>query len=232
MGQYRAQVWAKTGGICWYCGKQMNPFLDFEEEHQNPRIQGGGDELDNLQPACVRCNRRKKGRTVEEYREFLAGNGELRFWGEIPHETPQETLEKYKEAYGFMKRKDDALLLCMEYASWANPAIGPFLSTFVQHAEYMLPNDKHSEFHGAFTFDDLVALTRLTKPTILAYLYFLQKDAILDIYIKPTEHAFTVLTYDLYTEHLAYGISMLEDPYITTPKPEIEQRKQRFLLTA
>lgn len=92
MGAHRAQVWAKTNGICWYCGASMNPFTDFNEEHQDPKKQGGGDELENLVPACTRCNSRKWARTVEEYREYLAGKGELRFWGELP-----QKVDKHEE---------------------------------------------------------------------------------------------------------------------------------------
>ena len=90
MPERRAQVWAKTNGYCWYCGKLMNPWEDFTEEHMDPRANGGGDELTNLVPACKRCNSRKHDKNVEEYRAYLAGKGKLRFWGELPVPAPPQ----------------------------------------------------------------------------------------------------------------------------------------------
>lgn len=58
----RAMVWAKTGGVCHYCGKQTNPFADFTVDHVVPLAKGGTNELDNLVPACRRCNSAKGDR--------------------------------------------------------------------------------------------------------------------------------------------------------------------------
>src|SRR5215471_20810646 len=93
--QYRPQVWAKTNGHCWYCGKQMNPFDDFTIEHQDARNNGGGDELANLVPACNSCNSRKNTKGVEEFRAYLVSKGDWRFWGEKhTHQLPEAQEER------------------------------------------------------------------------------------------------------------------------------------------
>ena len=78
----RAQVWAKTHGRCWYCGKQCNPWYDFTIDHMDPRKQGGDNELPNLVPCCKACNSRKNAKTVNEFREYLQGKGQHTFWFE------------------------------------------------------------------------------------------------------------------------------------------------------
>ena len=78
----RAEVWAKTSGYCWYCGRLMNPWSNFTIDHMDPRIQGGGDNLSNLVPCCKICNSRKGGKTVIEYKEYLANKDEHTFWFE------------------------------------------------------------------------------------------------------------------------------------------------------
>lgn len=64
-------IYEKTSGRCWYCGAFHRPLDDWQVEHQNPRIRGGSDALENLVLACVACNAAKGKRTVEEYRAFL-----------------------------------------------------------------------------------------------------------------------------------------------------------------
>lgn len=69
----RAAVWDKTGGKCWYCGIQMNPWRDFCVDHFLARAAGGSDEIENLVPACRSCNMRKGSRSLESLRRRLAG---------------------------------------------------------------------------------------------------------------------------------------------------------------
>lgn len=58
-GCVRAEVWDKTDGACWYCGRQTNPFRDFTVDHVYPVALGGTDDIDNLVPACRSCNSAK-----------------------------------------------------------------------------------------------------------------------------------------------------------------------------
>jgi hypothetical protein len=46
---------AKNDGNCVYCGKPADSV-----DHIMPRSRGGSDTIDNLAPACMDCNRRKK----------------------------------------------------------------------------------------------------------------------------------------------------------------------------
>ena len=70
-------VYNKTGGRCWYCGKELDD--DFQIDHANPISKGGSDDIDNLLPSCNICNRRKSDKTVEEYRESLYWKKGMRF---------------------------------------------------------------------------------------------------------------------------------------------------------
>ena len=74
-------MWQATGYCCWYCGQ---PQLDewqtedgsefvfddwgLEIDHFHPRAKGGGNEKENLVPACKYCNRLKSARSIEEFR--------------------------------------------------------------------------------------------------------------------------------------------------------------------
>lgn len=55
----KADVWDKTGGLCYYCETRLNPFRDFSVDHVIPASRGGGSGLENLVPACESCNREK-----------------------------------------------------------------------------------------------------------------------------------------------------------------------------
>jgi 5-methylcytosine-specific restriction endonuclease McrA len=48
----RERVFASKGRTCWRCGE---PATDVD--HVIPVVAGGRDVLDNLRPACTRCNR-------------------------------------------------------------------------------------------------------------------------------------------------------------------------------
>lgn len=82
----RRKVYAVTGGYCFYCGDPLKPDRgDFEKshgrdwivpkhiefmctDHKLPTQRGGTDDVENLWPACGRCNSGKAVSTIEEYR--------------------------------------------------------------------------------------------------------------------------------------------------------------------
>ena len=80
-GEIRQAVWDKTGGLCWYCGKELIPSVVYQKgmdttnffhvDHVNARCKGGVDDLDNLVPACRSCNSSKRYKSVEEWRHYL-----------------------------------------------------------------------------------------------------------------------------------------------------------------
>ena len=59
----RALVWDRCKGKCSYCGKIMNPFLEFSIDHVHPRSRGGADGLHNYVGCCRSCNSQKGART-------------------------------------------------------------------------------------------------------------------------------------------------------------------------
>src|SRR5665213_191518 len=68
-GTFRALVWTKTAGRCWYCGVQMAPDR-WTVDHVQPRSAGGHNDMENLVPCCHRCNRAKADRSLEGFRDM------------------------------------------------------------------------------------------------------------------------------------------------------------------
>lgn len=59
----RREVFRRDAYTCQYCGQQA---AHLTLDHVVPRHRGGLHTWENLVTACIRCNRRKGGRTVEE----------------------------------------------------------------------------------------------------------------------------------------------------------------------
>ncbi|MBI4216646.1 MAG: HNH endonuclease [Chloroflexi bacterium] len=68
-------IFEKTAGRCFHCGKKLsfNAYgrVDgrgsWEIDHSNPLSRGGTDNLSNLVPSCLACNRSKGGLTSTEF---------------------------------------------------------------------------------------------------------------------------------------------------------------------
>ena len=77
-GRYTIDEW-KTKLVeydyrCAYCGDEL---LDsISTDHTIPVSRGGSNNIDNIVPACRKCNSRKNNKTLEEYIKYL-----LRFNG-------------------------------------------------------------------------------------------------------------------------------------------------------
>jgi 5-methylcytosine-specific restriction endonuclease McrA len=77
----REKIKNMFGGKCAYCGKNLEktfhvdhvkPLLrGWNEEWKHRSIRAGKDEIDNLFPACPRCNRWKSTWTIEEFRHEI-----------------------------------------------------------------------------------------------------------------------------------------------------------------
>lgn len=67
------ELLAQYDHCCGYCGERVT----LEADHRIPIARGGPHTIENLIPACVRCNRRKHTKTEEEFRRFLGGTTEL-----------------------------------------------------------------------------------------------------------------------------------------------------------
>lgn len=61
----RANIYARDGHICQYCGTQCST-VELTFDHVMPVAQGGRKDWENIVTSCVSCNRRKGGRTPEE----------------------------------------------------------------------------------------------------------------------------------------------------------------------
>lgn len=68
----RNDVWAKTDGLCWYCGYPMrkewelgNP-LCFTVDHVVPLSNSGTDTLSNAVPSHSNCNSSKQSRSLTD----------------------------------------------------------------------------------------------------------------------------------------------------------------------
>lgn len=62
-----AEVFARDGAACVYCGREDNLTLD----HIIPRSQGGSNDARNVAVACGSCNSSKGDRTPDEW--YAAG---------------------------------------------------------------------------------------------------------------------------------------------------------------
>jgi len=84
----RAELLAKTNGVCWYCRCAVHlewaPGCErMERDHKIPVARGGSDEPHNQVPACGRCNAQKRALTPEEYRAYLLSIGVVpKFYGD------------------------------------------------------------------------------------------------------------------------------------------------------
>jgi 5-methylcytosine-specific restriction endonuclease McrA len=61
----RRNVYVRDGGECQYCGHELS-LSEMTLDHVVPRTQGGISSWTNLVCSCVRCNKRKAGRTPSQ----------------------------------------------------------------------------------------------------------------------------------------------------------------------
>lgn len=80
----RLKVYDKCNGRCAYCGKELNG--KFQVDHIKPTFRGwtdeemtrhrvgerGTDDIDNLLPACARCNKWKSTWSIEQFRNEIS----------------------------------------------------------------------------------------------------------------------------------------------------------------
>lgn len=65
----RLEKFATLGNVCFYCHEPGKLSID----HDIPIARGGTDNIDNILPACLPCNRRKHKRTSAEYLQIIRG---------------------------------------------------------------------------------------------------------------------------------------------------------------
>ena len=67
---FRAEIAAKTGGLCTYCGMRLGDKYDID--HFHAKANGGEATIANLMPACGDCNGSKGKMGIEEWRVSVA----------------------------------------------------------------------------------------------------------------------------------------------------------------
>lgn len=79
----RSEVHAKRGGKCAYCGSEI-PSKGFHVDHRDPCWRNRADlrrdpnsyTLEEVEPACPRCNRWKTVHSVEQFRAEITAQVE------------------------------------------------------------------------------------------------------------------------------------------------------------
>lgn len=68
-----AILWDRTNGRCAYCGTTINPYRksQFDIDHYIARYHGGNNNTENLVMSCIRCNRSKGSKSIDEYKQYL-----------------------------------------------------------------------------------------------------------------------------------------------------------------
>jgi len=64
--EIKAMVINRDGGRCLSCNSESNLNID----HITPLVRGGGNELNNLQTLCSKCNS-KKAHGIADFREVI-----------------------------------------------------------------------------------------------------------------------------------------------------------------
>lgn len=64
-------IYANGNGRCGICGRPMN-FSEMTVDHITPISRGGTDNMSNLQPAHLWCNRIKNGLTMKELNDKIS----------------------------------------------------------------------------------------------------------------------------------------------------------------
>ncbi len=62
----RANIFARDGYACQYCGDATKPLDELTYDHVIPASKGGRRTWDNIVTACIDCNRAKDDRTPEQ----------------------------------------------------------------------------------------------------------------------------------------------------------------------
>lgn len=71
----RMRVYNKYNGRCAYCGRQIE-YKDMQVDHIEPKriyyaYPEKADRIENLNPACRRCNHYKRAHSLKTYRELI-----------------------------------------------------------------------------------------------------------------------------------------------------------------
>lgn len=89
----REAVYAKYGGRCAYCGRQIK-YSEMQVDHfvaKRGFCENGCDDIDNLMPSCRMCNHYKRANPIELFRTYIQ---------EIPKKLRSNYIYKVGVVYG------------------------------------------------------------------------------------------------------------------------------------
>ncbi len=75
----RYNIYARDNNICQYCGKKF-PKKQLNLDHVIPRSRGGKSTWENVVCSCLKCNRKKGGRTPKEAKMKLVRRPKKPTW--------------------------------------------------------------------------------------------------------------------------------------------------------
>ena len=67
----REQVYNKYDEHCAYCGIELIGIGEMQPDHIVPKVDGGTDEFNNLNPSCKDCNNYKSHSSLEDFRYYM-----------------------------------------------------------------------------------------------------------------------------------------------------------------
>jgi len=74
LGRHTPKEWyallREHNNRCYYCGGTAWPHHLLTKDHKTPITRGGSDAIDNITPACKRCNSEKNDLTMEEFLRY------------------------------------------------------------------------------------------------------------------------------------------------------------------
>lgn len=105
----------RCGMRCYWCHAPLT-LSECTKDHLTPRTRGGSDLIDNIVPACWRCNQSKSDMTEEEFRKTFSHAFEI--LTSVTTADRKMSLEERDEPGTLALRKEN------ESVSWAwrNPA--------------------------------------------------------------------------------------------------------------
>lgn len=115
----RQRIWDKSGGKCWYCGCDLDPY-NWHKDHFLPRFRNenkkrldylrlnggaGTDAESNLVPSCPSCNLQKATYTIEEFRHHIQSQFRV---------IASRSTFKLAERYGIVTRHEKRVVFWFE----------------------------------------------------------------------------------------------------------------------
>ena len=178
---FRASIWDKTHGICWYCGTQTNPWVDFCIDHVENH---GTDDRSNLVSCCRPCNRLKSNRTLEDFRRVFFEKHQRDFW--CVNNAPRTNDTFCTDDCKVRERTEIAIDEIKYYSPYIDNSITLTLFGIAYIGSSTIPMLK-----------DIAEFTHQSPHIVLAHLFRLHGDGMISLEWDDTLHAHWCFTLDL-----------------------------------